>query len=169
MKGNIEERACDLAVYIIENRTTVRAAAKKFGVSKSTVHTVDTLGVGSIWCLISQCDRTKGGMLSASMPPFTMKKKANEKIAPSLPPQVPLICWYRKIAGHRRKNLPTLCGAWQTTMPPTLCGVWADIVFFRLCSGRAVGRGRKTGDEGRGQASQPCGAVSNLFLTYCVI
>ena len=27
MKGNIEERACDLAVYIIENRTTVRAAA----------------------------------------------------------------------------------------------------------------------------------------------
>ena len=39
MKGNIEERACNLAVYIIENRTTVRAAAKKFGVSKSTVHT----------------------------------------------------------------------------------------------------------------------------------
>ena len=38
MKGNIEQRACDLAVYIIENRTTVRAAAKKFGVSKSTVH-----------------------------------------------------------------------------------------------------------------------------------
>ena len=40
MKGNIEERACDLAVYIIENRTTVRAAAKKFGVSKSTVHSL---------------------------------------------------------------------------------------------------------------------------------
>lgn len=38
MKGNIEQRACDLAVYIIENRTTVRAAAKKFGISKSTVH-----------------------------------------------------------------------------------------------------------------------------------
>lgn len=38
MKGNIEERACDLAVYVIENRATVRAAAKKFGVSKSTVH-----------------------------------------------------------------------------------------------------------------------------------
>ena len=38
MKGNIEERACDLAVYIIDNRATVRAAAKKFGVSKSTVH-----------------------------------------------------------------------------------------------------------------------------------
>lgn len=38
MKGNLEERACELAVYIIENRTTVREAAKKFGVSKSTVH-----------------------------------------------------------------------------------------------------------------------------------
>ena len=38
MKGNIEERAVTLAQYIIENRTTVRAAAKKFGISKSTVH-----------------------------------------------------------------------------------------------------------------------------------
>ena len=34
----MEERACDLAVYMIENRATVRDAAKKFGVSKSTVH-----------------------------------------------------------------------------------------------------------------------------------
>jgi len=34
----MEERAERLAVYIIENRTTVRAAAQKFGVSKSTVH-----------------------------------------------------------------------------------------------------------------------------------
>ena len=33
----MEERACELALYLIENRTTVRAAAKKFGVSKSTV------------------------------------------------------------------------------------------------------------------------------------
>lgn len=38
MKGNIEERAERLAQYIIENRTTVRAAAQKFGISKSTVH-----------------------------------------------------------------------------------------------------------------------------------
>jgi putative DeoR family transcriptional regulator (stage III sporulation protein D) len=34
----MEERACELAVYIIENRATVRAAAKKYGISKSTVH-----------------------------------------------------------------------------------------------------------------------------------
>jgi len=38
LRDNIEQRACDLAVYIIENRSTVRAAAKEFGVSKSTVH-----------------------------------------------------------------------------------------------------------------------------------
>ncbi len=38
MRENIEQRACDLAVYIIDNQSTVRAAAKKFGVSKSTVH-----------------------------------------------------------------------------------------------------------------------------------
>ena len=38
MKGNMEERAQRLAQYIIENRTTVRAAAQKFGISKSTVH-----------------------------------------------------------------------------------------------------------------------------------
>ncbi len=39
MKNPVEERAIELAEYIVENRTTVRAAAKKFGVSKSTVHT----------------------------------------------------------------------------------------------------------------------------------
>ena len=38
MKGNMEERAAALSLYLIENRTTVRAAAKKFGISKSTVH-----------------------------------------------------------------------------------------------------------------------------------
>ena len=34
----MEDRACALALYIIENRATVRAAARKFGISKSTVH-----------------------------------------------------------------------------------------------------------------------------------
>ena len=38
MTDTIEERACELAVYIIENNTTVRSAAKRFGISKSTVH-----------------------------------------------------------------------------------------------------------------------------------
>ncbi len=36
--ANIEERVCDEALYIIENNATVRAAAARFGVSKSTVH-----------------------------------------------------------------------------------------------------------------------------------
>lgn len=38
MKDEIEDRTVRLAEYIIETRTTVRAAAKKFGISKSTVH-----------------------------------------------------------------------------------------------------------------------------------
>ena len=38
MNDSMEQRACLLAEYIIENRTTIRAAAKRFGVSKSTVH-----------------------------------------------------------------------------------------------------------------------------------
>jgi len=46
LKTNIEERACDLAVYIIENKATVRSAAKQFGISKSTVHTVVTVRNG---------------------------------------------------------------------------------------------------------------------------
>ncbi len=38
MSDTIEERACTLAVYMIENGATVRACAKHFGISKSTVH-----------------------------------------------------------------------------------------------------------------------------------
>ncbi len=38
MKEYIEERAVEIARYIIENNATVRQAAKAFGVSKSTVH-----------------------------------------------------------------------------------------------------------------------------------
>lgn len=38
MKDYIEERAVEVACYIIGTRATVRQAAKKFGISKSTVH-----------------------------------------------------------------------------------------------------------------------------------
>jgi len=38
VRGVVEERAVMLAEYIIENKATVRAAAKKFCISKSTVH-----------------------------------------------------------------------------------------------------------------------------------
>jgi len=38
MKGYIEERAVEIANYIIENNATVRQTAKQFGISKSTVH-----------------------------------------------------------------------------------------------------------------------------------
>ena len=38
MADTIEQRACELAVYIIETGATVRTTARKFGISKSTVH-----------------------------------------------------------------------------------------------------------------------------------
>ena len=38
MKDYIEERALEIANYIIENNATVRQTAKAFGISKSTVH-----------------------------------------------------------------------------------------------------------------------------------
>lgn len=47
MKGiSIDERAIELAQYIIDSKDTVRGAAKKFGISKSTVHTDVTLKNG---------------------------------------------------------------------------------------------------------------------------
>ena len=45
-KITIEERAISLARYIIETKDTVRSTAKKFGISKSTVHTEVTLKNG---------------------------------------------------------------------------------------------------------------------------
>ncbi|MBP3684770.1 MAG: sporulation transcriptional regulator SpoIIID [Oscillospiraceae bacterium] len=38
MKEDLEKRACQLAVYMIETGATVRSAARHFGISKSTVH-----------------------------------------------------------------------------------------------------------------------------------
>ena len=38
MKKYIEERAVEIATYIIDNNATVRQTARKFGISKSTVH-----------------------------------------------------------------------------------------------------------------------------------
>ena len=38
MKEYIEERAIEIATYIIEHQATVRQTAKEFGVSKSTIH-----------------------------------------------------------------------------------------------------------------------------------
>ena len=46
MKKYIEERAVEVATYIIENNATVRQAAKTFGISKSTVHVEVTIWNG---------------------------------------------------------------------------------------------------------------------------
>lgn len=46
MKDYIEERALEIAHYIIENNATVRQTAKQYGISKSTVHMVVTIKNG---------------------------------------------------------------------------------------------------------------------------
>ncbi len=48
MKGLPEERAVRLAQYIVEEKATVRQAAAKFGISKSTVHKDITTRLGTL-------------------------------------------------------------------------------------------------------------------------
>lgn len=48
MKGCIEERVIETAEYMIETKATVRQTAKKFGVSKSTVHKDVTTRLASV-------------------------------------------------------------------------------------------------------------------------
>ena len=48
LKTYIEERAVEVAKFMITTNATVRETAKKFGISKSTVHTVVPIGVGCI-------------------------------------------------------------------------------------------------------------------------
>ncbi len=48
MTKTVKERAAMLGEYITENKTTVRAAAQRFGISKSTVHKDVSLRLRSI-------------------------------------------------------------------------------------------------------------------------
>lgn len=68
-KKAIEERAIDLAQYIIDSKDTVRGAAKKFGISKSTVHKDVTLRNGrKIGQVIPKSIEIKGVFLSIKNP-----------------------------------------------------------------------------------------------------
>ena len=70
MKGvSIEERAIELAQYIIDSKDTVRGAAKKFGISKSTVHTEVTFQNGKNKShIIPESIEIKGVFLSTKNP-----------------------------------------------------------------------------------------------------
>ena len=48
MKTYIEERAVEVANFIIHTNATVRETAKKFGISKSTVHKDDGVIIGTV-------------------------------------------------------------------------------------------------------------------------
>lgn len=66
---SIEERSVELAHYIIDSKDTVRGAAKKFGISKSTVHKDVTLrnGIGK-GQVIPESIEIKGVFLSTNNP-----------------------------------------------------------------------------------------------------
>lgn len=65
----IDERAINLAQYIIESKDTVRGTAKKFGISKSTVHTEVTQKNGKkIGQVIPKSIEIKGVFLSTRNP-----------------------------------------------------------------------------------------------------
>ena len=70
MRGvSIEERAVALAQYIIDSKDTVRGAAKKFGISKSTVHKDVTLKNGrKIEQVIPESIEIKGVFLAEKNP-----------------------------------------------------------------------------------------------------
>ena len=66
---SIEERAVNLAHYIIDSKDTVRGAAKKFGISKSTVHKDVTLQNGlKIGQVIPESIEIKKVFLAAKNP-----------------------------------------------------------------------------------------------------
>ena len=69
---SIEERANELAHYIIDSKDTVRGAAKKFGISKSTVHTDLTLWNGlEVGQVIPESVEIEGVFLSKKNPVVT--------------------------------------------------------------------------------------------------
>jgi len=90
VKGIVEERAIELGEYIIESKATVRNAAKKFGVSKSTVHKDVSQRLKSVnptlyeevkvVLEINKSQRhIRGGLATKNKYLFIAKKKENEK------------------------------------------------------------------------------------------
>lgn len=66
---SIEDRAVELAHYIIDSKDTVRGAAKKYGISKSTVHKDVTLKNGrKIGQVVPESIEIKGVFLSEKNP-----------------------------------------------------------------------------------------------------
>jgi len=71
LKDYIEERAIQIANYIIDENATVRQTAKRFGISKSTVHTV----VPKWTVKIPVLDLKKAGFCESSMEiPWKLEK-----------------------------------------------------------------------------------------------
>ena len=85
MKGIVEERAAMLGEYIIESKATVRKAAKKFGISKSTVHKdvsqrlrkVNPALYREVRQILETNKSERGGMATKNK--YLLKKQAQER------------------------------------------------------------------------------------------
>ncbi len=86
MNDAVEQRAIDIGNYIVDTECTVRSAAKKFGVSKSTVHKDITCRLKDIdFLLFQRVDKVmqtnkaqrhiRGGM--ATKMKYSMKRELN--------------------------------------------------------------------------------------------
>ena len=73
MERNLDDRAYALAVYMLEHNATVRAAAARFGVSKSTVHMAVTITSGLY------------GALNESKPQDVVERKSLAEFAARMP------------------------------------------------------------------------------------
>lgn len=89
MKDYIEERVLEIAYYILENKTTVRKAAKKYNISKSTVHKDVTERLGDL-----------NPSLAAQVHLVLDKNKAERHIRGGLATKEK----YLKISENRRKD-----------------------------------------------------------------
>ena len=96
--------------------------------------------------------------------PQIKKKRENSTVPPAASPAILLVSQNSRTPP--KKSADALRSVADHNAAHTLAEYGRTLFFSAFA---LVGRwdgGRKTGDEGREQASQPCGAVSNLFFAY---
>ena len=93
--------------------------------------------------------------------PQIKKKRENSTVPPAASPAILLVSQNSRTPPKKSADALRSVADHNAAL---LCRVWADIVFFRLCSGRAVGRGTKDGGRGTGAGFTALwGCVKPLF------
>lgn len=102
-----------------------------------------------------------------SVPPF-YKEKKNESENSTVPPAASpaILPLSQNSRTPPKKSADALRSVADHNAAHTLAEYGRTLFFSAFALVGRWDEGRKTGDEGREQASQPCGAVSNLFFAY---